>query len=550
MTRRGRDAVAHDEFDPTPWPLALLLGVGGGVACLLAFPPHDLWPLLPVSIALLLAGVLVRSVLLAAVVSLLWGLAFFVPLTVWANTYAGLMPWIALGVFESLAAVLFGLTARTVMVRRGLRPSTAVVVAALWTAVELLRSHAPWGGLPWGTSAYALSDSPLLNLGPWVGTAGLAFVVALLAMLLLQGVIALTGRSRRGLRGVAGVWPLSLAVGLVLVTVVVPLPQNRAPEGRSSMTVAGIQGNMDPIDPAALTMPEGVYDNHLQETRTAIETAADKGEQLELVVWPEDSTEYDPRQDPVRSAQLANASADAGAPILVGTQTLVGDHERLNNSLLYTADSADGQVAWTYAKRHPVPFGEYIPFRSFFRMITDKVDLIGYDMIPGKKVGVMDLGEVTGSSDAGKVGVLICFEIAYDNLVQDTVRDGAEVVVVQSNNALFGESDEAIQQLAQAKVMAVVSGRSVVHVSTVGDSAITSPEGRTLSSVGHWEQGTVLAEVPLRTGITPAVAAGPWIGIGISAVALAGLLAALGTRRRALAPARARRDTSRPRSRS
>ncbi|GAB4096148.1 apolipoprotein N-acyltransferase [Brachybacterium horti] len=546
---RRRDAEHAAELVPTPWPIALLCGVAGGVACLVAFPPYGLWPLLPVSVALLVAGVMVRSAVLAVLVSLLWGLAFFVPLTVWANTYAGAMPWIALGIFESLSAVLFGLLARTVIVRRGLRASSCLVVAALWTGVELLRSHAPWGGLPWGTSAYALSESPLLNLGPWIGTAGLALVVGILGMLLLHGVLALTGRTRRGLRGVAGVWPLSLAVGLVLVTVVVPLPQNRAPEGRSSMTIAGIQGNMDPIDPATLTMPDGVYENHLQVTRDTITTTEEKGGQLELVVWPEDSTEYDPRQDPVRSAQLAQASADAGAPILVGTQTLVGDHERLNHSLLYTADSADGDVPYTYAKRHPVPFGEYIPARSFFRVLTDKVDLVGYDMLPGQEVGVMDLASITGDEDSAKVGVLICFEIAYDNLVQDTVRDGAEVIVVQSNTALFGDSDESIQQLAQAKVMAVVSGRSVVHVATVGESAIFSPEGRRLSSVGHWEQGALLAEVPLRTGITPAVAAGPWIGIGISAIGLIGLLGALGTRRRAL-PTPRRRDRDRPRTRS
>ncbi|MGO2023695.1 MAG: apolipoprotein N-acyltransferase, partial [Brachybacterium tyrofermentans] len=122
---------------------------------------------------------------------------------------------------------------------------------------------------------------------------------------------------------------------------------------------------------------------------------------------------------------------------------------------------------------------------------------------------------------------------------------GAEVIVVQSNNALFGDSHEAIQQLAEAKVMAVVSGRSVVHVSTVGQSAIFTPEGRRLDFVGHWEQGAVLADVPLRTGITPAVAGGPWIAVGISALGLLGLLGALSGRRRALAPAPARR---RPRS--
>lgn len=535
QARPAQGRRLRDEIDPTPWPIALLCGLAGGVAALLAFPPYDLWMLLPVALTLLSAGLLVRSTAVALVVSLLWGLAFFVPLTEWANTYAGSMPWIALGVFEALYIVLFGWLARTVMVRRGLTIFSAVVVAALWTGVEMLRSHFPWGGLPWGSSAFAMADSPLLNLGPWIGMAGMAFVVALLGQILLHGVLALLGRRHRGLVGFSGVWPLAVAVAAVLATVVVPFPVNRAPEGRSTMTIAGIQGSMDPIDPVTLQMPDDVFANHLDATYAVIERARAEDQQLDLIVWPEDSTGGDPREHPAMKGALSDAAADAGAPILLGTQQMVGEDQRYNHSLLVTED---GEVPYTYAKRHPVPFGEYVPARDFFRTLTDKVDMVGRDMIAGEEVGVMEMGQLgLGEND---VGVLICFEIAYDNLVFDTVDEGAEVVVVQSNNALFGDSHEAIQQLAEAKVLAVVSGRSIVHVSTVGHSAIFTPEGRRVSFVDHWEQGAVMADVPLRSGITPAVAAGPWIAIGLSAVGVAGWLAALASRHRAIAPAPAR----------
>jgi apolipoprotein N-acyltransferase len=539
---RRRPARPLDEFDPTPWPLALLSGLSGGVCALLAFPPHDLWMLLPVSIALLCAGLLVRSVWLAMLVSLLWGLALFVPLTEWASTYAGSMPWIALGVVEALYMVIFGLLARTVMVRRGLCPSTAVVVAALWVGVETLRGTAPWGGLPWGAGAFALADSPLLHLSPWIGLAGLAFVVALLGQLLLFGALALLGRRRRGLTGFSGVWPFAIAVAAVLATVVVPSPMNRAPVDRPTMTVAAIQGSMGEIDPVSFTMPDDVFANHLETTREVIDRTTENGTELDLVVWPEDSTGWDPRQDPELAFQLSAAAQDADAPILVGTQVRVGETERLNQSVLITPE---GTSPYAYSKRHPVPFGEYIPMRDLFRQVTDKVDLVSLDMIAGEEVGVMDLAALDQGED--RVGILICFEIAYDSLVHDVVDEGAEVIVVQSNNALFGESDEAIQQLSQAKVMAVMSGRSVVHISTVGHSAIFSPTGRRIDFVDHWEQGALLADVPLRTGITPAVAAGPWIAVGISALGVLGVLAALGADRRALARSSAHRTPARRR---
>lgn len=538
-TSRERSRRPQDEFTPTPWPVALLCGGAGGFCALLAFPPYGMWMLLPVGIALLGAGLLVRSAGLAVLVSLAWGLAFFVPLTYWASTYAGAMPWIALGVFEALYIVLFGLLARTVMVRRGLCISSALIVAALWVGVETLRSTAPWGGLPWGASAFALADSPLLNLGPWIGMAGLSLVTALLGQLLLFGALALLGRRRRGLIGFSGVWPCAIAVSLVLVTVVVPYPKNRAPVDRPSMTVAAIQGSMDEIDPISFTMPDDVFDNHLVVTRETIEQTTEDGTQLDLIIWPEDSTGWDPRQDPVLAAQLTSAAEDAGAPILIGTQVRVGETERLNQSVLFTPEET---TPYQYSKRHPVPFGEYIPMRGLFSQLTDKVDLVSLDMIPGEEVGMMDLAAL--DQGEGKVGILICFEIAYESLVHDVVDEGAEVIVVQSNNALFGDSHEAIQQLAQAKVMAVMSGRSVVHISTVGHSAIFSPEGRQIDFVDHWEEGALMADVPLRTGITPAVAAGPWISVAIAAVGLLGLLSALVTDRRALARSTAVRSAS------
>lgn len=527
---RPRGRRPREEYEATPWAAALVCGLVGGICALLAFPPYDLWMLLPVGIALLCGGLLVRSAWLAALVSLLWGLAFFVPLTEWASTYAGSAPWLALGVFEALYIVLFGLAARAVMVRRGLCASSALIVSALWVAVETLRGAAPWGGLTWGASGFALSDSPLVHLAPWIGMAGLALVVALLAQLLLLGGLALLGRRHRGLNGFSGIWPFAIAVAAVLATVVVPHPLNRAPADHPSMTVAAVQGSMGEIDPGSYTMPEDVFDNHLSASRTVVDQARADGTDLDLVVWPEDSTGYDPREDPYMSSLLSSLAEDVDAPVLVGTQVPVGETERLNQSVLITPE---GETPYAYSKRHPVPFGEYIPMRDVFSRLTDKVDLVSRDMIAGEEIGTMDLAEL--GQGEGTAGLLICFEIAYEGLVQDVVDDGAEVIVVQSNNALFGDSDEAIQQLAQARVMAVLSGRSVVHVSTVGHSAIYSPEGRQIDFVDHWEQGTMVADVPLRTGTTPAVAAGPWIAIGISALGVAGLLGALASSRRALA---------------
>ncbi|MGP9693013.1 apolipoprotein N-acyltransferase [Brachybacterium sp. AOP25-B2-12] len=529
----SRDRADH-ELPTTPALWSPVLALVGGLLAWLAFPPYDLWYLLPVALAMLGGAVLVRRRIVAALAGLIWGVAFFLPLMAWANTYAGFAPWFALAAFEAMYVVVFALAARTVMRRRGITIGSALIVACLWAGTELLRSHLPWGGLPWGIAAFSLQSSPLLNLGPWIGTVGLGAVVALLGQAVLGGTLAVLGRRPAREGRLRGVWSFSAAVAVVLACLVVPLPLQKVPDG-STMRIAGIQGNVPPIDTQDLVMPEEIFPNSLELTAQAAADARTDGAPLDLVVWPEGSVGWDPREDRPRSAALTAAARDAEAPVLIGTQTDAPHDERYNMSMLWTAD---GTVSQTSAKRHPVPFGEYIPYRGFFRQLSDKVDLVPVDMAAGTEVGIMDVG-------GRKVGVLICFEIAYENLVHDVVDDGAEVIVVQTNTALFGESDEAVQQLAEARVLSVVSGRSIVQVATVGESAIVTPDGRVIAHAGHWEPGTVTADVPLYSGITPAVAAGPWIGVGIGALAVAGLVLALVRPASALpaAPSRTRRTS-------
>ncbi len=124
-----------------------------------------------------------------------------------------------------------------------------------------------------------------------------------------------------------------------------------------------------------------------------------------------------------------------------------------------------------------------MPYRSFFRMFSDKVDLVSRDFVHGDHVGLLRMGGVP-------VGDVICFEVAFDDTVRDSVRAGAQFLVVQTNNATFGYSDEAVQQLAMSRLRAVESGRAVVQISTVGVSAIISPDG-----VAHDESSLFTTDV-------------------------------------------------------
>ena len=109
----------------------------------------------------------------------------------------------------------------------------------------------------------------------------------------------------------------------------------------------------------------------------------------------------------------------------------------------------------------------------------------------------------------------ICFEVSYDEILRAGVLQGGQVIVIPTNNASFLDSSEAAQQLAQGQVQAVVHGRSVVQVSTVGLTAVISPEGVIEHSLTPYTQSALVAEVSLRTSTTIADRLGPVPGLAL-----------------------------------
>jgi apolipoprotein N-acyltransferase len=146
---------------------------------------------------------------------------------------------------------------------------------------------------------------------------------------------------------------------------------------------------------------------------------------------------------------------------------------------------------------------------------------------PGTQPPVFDL-------DGTLAGLAICFDVIYDDVIWEGASDGAELYILQTNNADFRGTDENLQQLAIARLRAIETGRSVVNISTVGTSQVMTADGQTIDSLAADEPGAMVTDVPLRTGLTPAVVLGPWVPGTIVALALAALIAAgvLARRRR------------------
>jgi apolipoprotein N-acyltransferase len=496
----------------------VLAAAAAGVVLESAFPARDWWFLAPFSVAaltLLARGVRPR---LGALLGLAYGLGFFVPHLQWSGVYVGKLPWFALAGVESVYLAAMGALLPWAWRLRGGAAVHALAVAGLWVLQEAVRGRWPFGGFPWGRLAFSQSESPAAGLAALGGAPLVTAAVAASGALLAWAAVRAWPAARTRARAAA----LVAAVAVPALGLAVPLPT-----AGDDVRVAAVQGNVPEAGLGFNAERRAVLDNHATATvDLANRVAAGTTPKPDVVLWPENASDLDPLRTADAYQVIDDAVRAIGVPTLVGTVLREPAGKLSNTAIVWTPGAGPGE---RYVKQHPVPFGEYIPYRSFFRTFSDKVDLVARDFVGGDRTGLLRLGPAT-------VGDVICFEVAYDGLVREPVRQGADLLVVQTNNATFGYTNESVQQLAMSRLRAIESGRSVVHISTVGISAVIRPDGTVVRRSGHFDQEVLEADVPLRTDRTVATrmgAAPEWVLAGVgTALVLAGAWSGRNTARR------------------
>jgi apolipoprotein N-acyltransferase len=501
---------------PPARPEELFLRLAGavlaGMLLYLAFPPVGASWLAPVGVAVLVLVCHGQSARRGALLGLTTGLALFLPLVEWTATIAGPGALVALSVLQGAFLALLGALLPSVLRLR----AWPVWTAALWVLSEALRSRIPFGGFPWGRLAFSQGDSALTPVAALGGAPLVSFVVALVGGALAWGLLHVRRRPLVALASSAAV-----AVGAVGGAALVPVPVSGEP-----VRVAVVQGNVPRLGLGFNAQRAAVLANHVEATRElAADVRAGRVAAPDLVVWPENASDIDPFRDPAAYESIDRAVQDVGVPVLVGA-VLQGPGDGVSNTgIVWDPVTGPGE---RYVKRHPVPFGEYIPMRSLVRRVTSKVDLVPRDFVAGTRVGVLDVGPV-------RVGDVICFEVAYDDLVRDVVTGGGRLLVVQTNNATFGRSGETSQQLAMGRLRAVEHGRAVLVAATSGISAVIAPDGRLVQSAPVFTREVLSAQVPTRTGTTLATRLGALPELLLSGLAVGAAGAGALARRRARA---------------
>ncbi|MEH0928971.1 apolipoprotein N-acyltransferase [Micromonospora sp. CPCC 205558] len=538
---------------PLPLRVAAPLAVAAGLALLVAFPPYGVWPLAPVGVALLAAAAHRRRLRAGAGLGFLTGVAFFAPLLAWTNLHTGYLPWVLLSLLQAgYLALLGAATAWASPLADRNRWAWPAVTGLLWVGQEALRDRTPFGGFPWGRLAFSQDESPLLRLAALGGAPLVTFAVALVGGLLVtaawRGWVTLRPTNPTGTDTTTGPattappadpaggatataparrWtpvlaPAVVAVALTAGALLVPVAT--AGSG-ADVTVAIVQGNVPRLGLDFNAQRQAVLNNHVDATiELAARVTAGQQKRPDLVVWPENSSDIDPLRNPTAGARISQAADAIGAPILVGAVLLGPDAGQVRNAGILWRPGTGADLDQLYTKRHPVPFAEYVPLRDVARMVSKQVDLIRTDFVPGSTPGVVRAGPAV-------LGDVICFEVAYDEVVRDTVTGGAQLLVVQTNNATFNVA-EARQQLSMVRLRAVEHGRPALMASTVGVSGFVAPDGRVSDATGFNTREVVVRQMRLDDGRTLATRLGWWPEVALAALAAAALVGAAVLRRR------------------
>ncbi|MDR7303484.1 apolipoprotein N-acyltransferase [Haloactinomyces albus] len=488
--------------------LRMAMAVAAGMALYWSSPPRNLWWLAPLAVAGFAAVVHGRRARGGFGYGLLFGLAYMLPLLGWLLDFLGAQfgPWPWLGV-ATAEALFFGV-AGAGMARVSRLPAAPVWMAAVFVGAELLRSTVPFGGFPWGRLAFTQAGGALLPIAALGGAGLVTFAVVLLGAALAEFVGRVLRIRRRPRRLIAPA--VAMVVPVAVAVAATPLVGTDANAGTARVAV--VQGDAPNIGLDLLYRDEVLHDNHIRAAEELVaDVRAGRVPLPDFVVLPEQVGSWGPaRRDPA----LSRIAAQLGVPLVVGGIAHSADGELSNRILRW--DPERGATA-EYVKQHLVPFAETIPLRSVASAVSPFVDRFKQDMVPGDEPGVFTVGPA-------KLGVGLCYDVAFGDVFRGATRAGATMLAIPTNNAWYGHSEMSYQQLAMARLRAVEHSRATVVAATSGVSAIVQPDGTVTQRTEQFTARTLMAEVPLRSTLTPATRLGPlptWTiaALGLAAVA-------------------------------
>lgn len=394
--------------------------------------------------------------------------------------------WVGLSVLQAIFGGLIFLIYK--LLQRGgvfdrtpiLRP---IVFSALWIVFEW-SSTIGWTGVPWGRLCIGQSEYlPILQSASLFGSYFISFLLLIVNGLFAYAILNFRVRKK-------AILCVGLAAAILLSNILLGVGLMHKRDGdRVTVKVAAIQGNVD-MDAKGSALRElmRVYGDMTRQ-------AAAEG--AKIVVWPESIFPYRMNRYPTLSDFVTDLAAECDVTLIVGALYRGEDGKSYNTLYMVTPDG--GISDNLYHKRHLVPFGEYVPMRDLIMTLIPplaELSALDDDLTPGDDTALFE-------TEWGKLGGLICFDSIYEELTRASVRDGANLMLLPSNDSWwFSTSVETYQNETQAMLRAIEGGRYLVRSGNTGISSIITEHGEHKSWLAPMTKGIAISEVEMCTDTT------------------------------------------------
>ena len=471
----------------------LFKSIFAGILYFLSFPPFDYWYLIFPAIYYFYSSIIqVEKVFTKGFIfgSIAYGAILF------GIQSIGYEAWIPLTI---LMGLMYGLFSKFFSFIGTRTDNNLFALIGVISGFGLLRSYFPFGGFPWGYSSTVLltgyQDNVFFYLVPQIfktfGPIGYSLLIESL-ILFLYLFISNRNKSSNELKRFA----------VLLTFIIVPLVFSITSTGDSvikEIQVSIIQGN-SPC-PGAKNKCENerqrIYDNHLLLTKSLDnEQGFNDTETARLILWAESSSGFgnDPKKNTETLKEIATEAQRLDTVFLIGGDRPSSPGEFENYGIFI---DERGEISGEYLKQHPVPFGEYIPFRKYLDWIPP-LSLVPRDMVRGTQQQVF-----TTNKNEIKISPVISFEGSFDRYIRRSVVQGAEVVVILTNQASYGESGMSDQFILMSRANAISNNRDIAHAAITGKSAfISGTDGDIYSSTGLFTDAVLTEEIKTSNKLT------------------------------------------------
>ena len=461
----------------------------GGVLYFLSFPPFDFWFLIFPALYFFYYS------LLSDEKSFLTGFIFG------SVTYGvillgiqsiGLEAWIPLTI---LMGLMYGIFAKLFSYLNTKSDNNFYVLLSVIAIFDLIRAYFPFGGFPWGFPSTVLLTGPIDS---WFmldarlsfegfGPTGSSRLLQSFSLIIALGVFS-KNKQKNYFKNYM-IFSLVVFSIYVFSLVIINTDYDDAQLGASELNIAIIQGN-SPCPGAknrCSNERQKIYDSHLTQTQSL-------DGNFDLVVWPESSTGFN--NDPGIHSRVQNDIANEA--LRLDSYFLIGGDRPIQNQYFENYGvfiNKNGEIIDQYLKQHPVPFGEYIPFRKYLDWIPP-LALVPRDMIRGD-------GQKIFMVNNTKISTVISFEGSFQRYIRNSVQDGAELVVILTNQASYGESGMSDQFILMSRANAISNGRPILHAAITGKSAFIDHNGKVIAKTKLFETGVLTEKLVTKQKETP-----------------------------------------------